>query len=95
MEYYLTLEHWSSLVRTMKDSEREHDIPAQDTSNLAKDILRHIRSIRFRQGVLFKQRRGQEYEEFIEKLKTTYDAKAVDRMVDEDEFWEVCFSLRG
>jgi hypothetical protein len=24
-----------------------------------------------------------------------YQPEAVDRMVDEDEFWEVCFSLRG
>jgi len=94
MDYYLTLEHWNSIVRRMKDEERENDIPAQETSDLAKDILRHIRSARFRQGLLFKQRRGEEYEEFVEMLNKTYEPGLVGRMLDNDEFWEVCFSLR-
>jgi hypothetical protein len=94
MDYYLTLEHLNSIVRRMKDDEREHDIPAGATSDLAKDIVRHIRSTRFRQGVLFKQKRGEEYEKFVEMLQATYDHKAVLRALDNDEFWEVSFSLR-
>jgi hypothetical protein len=94
MDYYLTLEHWSSLVRNMKDAERENDIPAQETSDLTKLILRHIRSTRFRQGVLFKERRGEEYEQFVERLKGVFTPELVDRVLDNDEFWEVCFSLR-
>ena len=94
MDYYLTLEHWNSIARNMKDSEREHDIPARKTEQLAKDILRFIRSTRFRQGALFKQRRGEEYEKFVEKLKEDYDPEAVARALDNDEFWEACFSLR-
>ena len=94
MDYYLTLEHWNSIVRAMKDSEREYDILPAATTNLAKDILRHIRSTRFRQGVLFKQKRGEEYETFVETLKIEYDPGAVQRAIDNDEFWEVCFSLR-
>ena len=94
MDYYLTLDHWSSIVRQLKDDEREHDILAQATSDLAKDILLVIRSTRFKQGVLFKQKRGEEYEKFVEKLNDTYDHDAVKRILSNDEFWEVSFSLR-
>jgi methylase of polypeptide subunit release factors len=94
MDYYLTLDHWSSIVRQLKDDEREHDILAQATSDLAKDILLVIRSTRFKQGVLFKQKRGEEYEKFVEKLNDTYDHGAVKRILSNDEFWEVSFSLR-
>ena len=89
MDYYLTLEHWSAIVRTMKD---EGD-PYQ-TERLAKDILRVIRNARFRQGLLFKQKRGEEYELFVEKLNTDYDPELVKQTLDNDEFWEACFSLR-
>jgi len=89
MDYYLTLEHWSAIVRTMKD---EGD-PYQ-TERLAKDILRVIRNARFRQGLLFKQKRGEEYELFVEKLTTDYDPELVKHTLDNDEFWEACFSLR-
>jgi hypothetical protein len=89
MDYYLTLEHWSAIVRTMKD---EGD-PYQ-TERLAKDILRVIRNARFRQGLLFKQKRGEEYELFVEKLNTDYDPELVRHTLDNDEFWEACFSLR-
>lgn len=89
MDYYLTLEHWSAIVRTMKD---EGD-PYQ-TERLAKDILRVIRNARFRQGLLFKQKRGEEYELFVEKLNSDYDPELVKQTLDNDEFWEACFSLR-
>jgi len=89
MDYYLTLEHWSAIVRTMKD---EGD-PYQ-TERLAKDILRVIRNARFRQGLLFKQKRGEEYELFVEKLNSEYDPELVKQTLDNDEFWEACFSLR-
>lgn len=94
MDYYLTLDHWSSLVRRLKDEERENDVPAQETSDLAKDILLVIRSARFKQGVLFRQKRGEEYEMFVEALNHTYDNGAVKRILSNDEFWDVSFSLR-
>jgi hypothetical protein len=94
MDYYLKLDHWGAIVRTMKDAEKEFEIPAYTTELLAKDILRVIRVTRFRQGVLFKDHRGEEYEEFIEKLNSTYNPDAVKRAVDNEEFWEACFSLR-
>lgn len=94
MDYYLTMEHWSEIVRSMKDEERNNNISAQRTSDLAKDILHYVRSARLRQGVLFKQKRGEEYEAFVEGLQQEYDPPAVLRALDNDEFWEACFSLR-
>ena len=95
MNHYLTLDHWVSIVRNMKDSEREFDIPAYTTEQLAQDILRVIRTTRFRQGSLFKEHRGEEYETFIEKLNSNSNPEAVKRAVENDEFWEACFSLRN
>lgn len=95
MEYYLTLEHWNAIVRHMKDSEREFDVSAYKTEQLAKDILRVIRATRFRQALLFKQHRGEEYEKFVENLHFNYEPAAVTRALTNDEFWEACFSLRS
>ena len=95
MDHHLSLDYWISIVRTMKDSEREFDIPAYTTEQLAKDILRFIRTTRFRQGALFKEHRGEEYETFIESLNSNYNPDAVKRAIDNDEFWETCFSLRN
>ena len=95
MDYFLILEHWTSIVRKIKDEELENDISAYKTGQLAKEILTFIRSSRLRQALLFRERRGEEYERFVEKLKLIYDPDAVKRMIDNDEFWEACFSLRS
>jgi hypothetical protein len=95
MDHYLTLDYWASIVRMMKDSEVEFDIPAYTTEQLAKDILRVIRTTRFRQATLFKEHRGEEYEMFIESLNSKYNPEAVKRAVENEEFWEACFSLRN
>jgi hypothetical protein len=95
MDYFLTLEHWSSIVRKIKDEELEYDVPAYRTGQLAKEILTFIRSSRFRQALLFREKRGEEYERFVEKLNVIYDSEAVKRILDNDEFWEACFSLRS
>lgn len=94
MDYFLTLELWTSIVRKIKDEEREYDVPAYITGQLAKEILTFIRSARFRQALLFREKRGEEYERFVEKLNINYDPESVKRILDNDEFWEACFSLR-
>ena len=96
MDYFLTLELWTSIVRKIKDEEeQEYDVPAYRTGQLAKEILTFIRTARFRQGILFREKRGEEYERFVEKLKILYDSESVKRILDNDEFWEACFSLRS
>jgi hypothetical protein len=79
----------------MKDAEREFDVSAYNTEQLAKDILRVVRNTRFRQALLFKQHRGEEYEQFVERLNNEYNPDAVKRALTNDEFWEACFSLRS
>lgn len=95
MDYFLTLEHWTSIVRKIKDEELEYDVSAYKTGQLVKEILTFIRSSRFRQIVLFREKRGEEYERFVEKLNLIYDRDSVKRILDNDEFWEACFSLRS
>ena len=95
MDYFLTLEHWTSIVRKIKDEELEYDVSAYKTGQLAKEILTFIRSSRFRQALLFREKRGEEYERFVEKLNILYDHEAVKRILANDEFWEACFSLRS
>ena len=95
MDYFLTLEHWTSIVRKIKDEELEYEISAYKTGQLAKDILTTIRSSRFRQAVLFREKRGEEYERFVTKLNVIYNPGSVKRILDNDEFWEACFSLRS
>ena len=95
MDYFLTLELWTSIVRKIKDEELNYDVPAYRTGQLAKEILTFIRTARFRQALLFREKRGEEYERFVEKLNIIYDPEAVKRILDNDEFWEACFSLRS
>jgi hypothetical protein len=94
MDYYLNLEHWNSIVRRMKDSEREFGVSAYKTELLAKKIVQVVRSARFRQASLFRQHRGEEYEKFVESLGKDYDLAAIKRALANEEFWEACFSLR-
>jgi hypothetical protein len=93
MDYLLYKEHWASLVRDFKDAEREHNIPAYNSEQLARDILVFVRS-RIRQLQLFKEHRGEEYELMVKTLNLSYDEGAVRRILQDDEFWEATFRLR-
>lgn len=97
MDYLLDKEHWASLVRDFKDSEREHNIPAYNSEQLARDILAFVRGRirdRGRQLQLFKEHRGEEYEAMVKQLNSLYDEGAVKRILQDDEFWEATFRLR-
>lgn len=97
MDYLLNKEHWASLVRDFKDAEREHNIPAYNSEQLARDILVFVRasaSGRSRQLQLFKEHRGEEYELMVKTLNLSYDEGAVRRILQDDEFWEATFRLR-
>jgi hypothetical protein len=95
MDYFLTLEQLTSIVRKIKDEELKYDVSAYKTSLLARSILNVIRNSRFVQPSLFREKRGEEYEGFVKKLKVVFDPEAVNRILDNDEFWEACFSLRS
>jgi hypothetical protein len=95
MDYFLTLEQLTSIVRKIKDEELKYDVSAYKTGILARSILNTIRNSRFRQPSLFREKRGQEYEQFVEKLKVVFNPESVNRILANDEFWEVCFSLKS
>jgi hypothetical protein len=90
MEYAILTDHWVSILRQIKD-EAGHS--AWQTEHLAKDILRYIRYTRFRQFALFTQRRGEEYERFIEKMVEKYPLEDVNAIIDNEEFWKTTLEL--
>ena len=92
MEYAIITDHWTTIVRRVKD--QAADISSRQIETLAKDILRHIRRTRFRQYALFTQKRGEEYETFIEKMVEKYPLELVKSLVeDSEEFWETTLEL--
>jgi hypothetical protein len=91
MEYLLVSDHWSSLLRHIKDETGQR----YKTENLANDILRYIRYHRFRQYNLFIQRRGEEYEKLMEDLLKNYEKELVDKLVLDDQFWNLTIEFGG
>ena len=94
MEYYLLMDHWASLVREFKDSEKEHDIEPRDSEQLALAVVDFIRYTRIRQWNLFLQKRGEEYETMIERLVDRgFTQEAVTRFVEGEERWKVTLEM--
>jgi hypothetical protein len=94
MEYYLLMDHWASLVRDFKDSEKEHDIDPRDSEQLALAIVDYIRYTRIRQWNLFIQKRGEEYEKLVETLIARgFNQSAAERFVEDEERWKVTLEM--
>ena len=90
MEYYLLQEHWSSLVRKFKDQEEDK----YEAEKLAMFLLDHIRYTRFRQYNLFTQKRGEEFEQLIEKVeKAEFSVEMLRRYIEDDERWQTTLEL--
>lgn len=85
MEYYLSLEEWSSMVRKFKDEERGDRRKSED---LALFILEYIRYTRIRQYNLFQQKRGEEFERMVEEAtKRGYSPDSFRRFMEDDDRW--------
>lgn len=95
MEKYIEVDHWGSLVRDLKDTEREeHGIPNYTTEQLARRILTFVQTTRIRQYPLFTQQRGEEYERMIATLvESGFDLAAVQRLLAEEAFWQTTLKL--
>lgn len=95
MEKYIEVDHWGSIVRDMKDAEREeHGIPNYTTEQLARRVLSFVQTTRFRQYPLFTQQRGEEYERMIETLvESGFDLAAVQRLLAEEAYWKSTLAL--
>lgn len=93
MEYRFLLDHWSQLVRDFKDSEKDHDIEPRDSELLALAVLDHIQWTRIRQWNLFIQKRGEDFEKFIEKLKARFQEDAIYRFLEDEALWKVTLEM--
>jgi hypothetical protein len=86
-------QEWGKAVQDLKDSEKVYGCTSYATESLARAILSFVRYTRVRQPVLFKQRRGEEYEYFVSELKKQYDPDSVLRTLENDAVWTTTFTL--
>jgi hypothetical protein len=93
MDRYLLQEHYASLVRQFKDSEREYDQEGRDSELIGSSFLSIVRYSRFRQYTLFTQKRGEEFERIMTLLEKEHNADALRRFVENDELWATMLEL--
>ena len=93
MDYRLLLEHWAQLVRDFKDREKAYDVEPRDSELLALAAVDHVQWTRIRQWNLFIQKRGEDFEKFIEALKRRFPEEAIRRFVEDEELWKVLLEM--
>lgn len=93
MDRYLLQEHFASLVRQFKDSEKEFDQEGRESELLASSFLSIVRYSRIRQYKLFTQKRGEEFERMIALLEKEYNPEAIKRFLENDELWATMLEL--
>ena len=93
MDRYLLQEHYASLVRQFKDSEKEFDQESRDSELLASSFLSIVRYGRFRQYKLFTQKRGEEFEKVMALLAKEHNPDALARFVENEELWTTMLEL--
>jgi excinuclease UvrABC ATPase subunit len=94
MDRYLLQEQWASMIRNLKDSEKEYGVSAYTTEQMAQTILRYIRYTRIRQYNLFQQKRGEDFEKMITQLKQDgYSEEAIQRYLENEELWTTTLRL--
>jgi DNA-binding TFAR19-related protein (PDSD5 family) len=92
MESYLLMEHWATLIRDFKDSEKAYNIEPYETEQMARHVLQFIRRTRIRQWNLFIQQRGEEFETMLAKLEQ-FNPEAVRRFLSEEEIWKITLEM--
>ena len=94
MDYYILSDHWASMVRDFKDSEREFDQDGYASEQIAMAILDYARWTRLRQYKLFAEQRGEEFERMLAKLqKDGHDLEAVKRFLYDDDLWKTTLEV--
>jgi len=94
MEFYLLQEHWASLVRRFKDSERAYDQVPAETEQIALFLLDYIRYTRMRSYNLFTQKRGEDFERMMDRAEQKgHSTDAIRRFIEDDERWETTLTL--
>lgn len=94
MDYYLLLNHWAALVRNFKDHEKEFGIEPRDSEQLLQHALDWIRYTRIRQWNLFQQRRGEDYDLFVQHLtERGFTPQAIQRFAEEEALWKTTLEM--
>lgn len=94
MNHYLLQEHWASLVRQFKDSERRHDQALAASEQVALFLLDYIRYTRMRSYNLFTQKRGEDFDRMLEVAeRKDISIDAIRRFIEDDDRWETTLSL--
>lgn len=94
MEFYLLQEHWSSLVRRFKDSERVYDQTPAATEQVALFLLDYVRYTRMRSYNLFTQKRGEDFERMMNLAEQKgHSTDAIRRFIEDDERWETTLTI--
>jgi hypothetical protein len=90
-----TQAQWGVQVQNFKDSEKYFDIQPYQSELLARDLLNFMRYHYFVKFILFRQRRGQEYELMLQQLTVKYGEAPVLRAITNDDLWEATIRLSG
>ena len=94
MDRYLLQDQWASMIRNLKDSEKQYGISAYTTEQMAQTILRYIRYTRIRQYNLFQQKRGEDFEKMMALLKRDgFEEEAIRRYLEDEELWKTTLEL--
>lgn len=94
MNHYLLQEHWVSLVRRFKDSERTYNEDPADSERMALFVLDYIRFTRMRNYNLFTQKRGEDFDRLLEIAeKKEISVDAIRRFIEDDDRWETTLIL--
>ena len=94
MDRYLLQDQWASMIRNLKDSEKQYGISAYTTEQMAQTILRYIRYTRIRQYNLFQQKRGEDFEKMMALLKRDgFEEEAIQRYLEDEEIWKTTLEL--
>ena len=93
MEYRFLLDHWTKLVRHFKDSEKEHGVDPRDSELLALAAVDYIQWTRIRQWNLFVQKRGEDFEKFMETLLKRFEEPAIRRFLEDEELWKAMLEM--
>lgn len=94
MDRYLLQEHWASLVRRFKDSERAYDEDPSSTESLVQFLLDWVRYTRMRNYSLFTQKRGEDFEQLLHRTEQAgHSVDALRRFIEDDERWDTTLTL--
>jgi hypothetical protein len=94
MNSLLLVEHWASMVRDAKDSEKTHGVDPRDTERLLDLMTDFARYTRFRQYNLFTQQRGEEFDLLLKKIEMRgFSLDAARRLLQDETLWSTLLEV--